>query len=142
MTYCHHCGKSVSNGDKFCPHCGALLQRAEYGDDDSRYEERKGQYEEAEVVDSGKKESSGKWLNSEAKSSLDLVIKVFMLIVTIVTGFAIIPLIWTVPMTMHAFRQADQKQPYGIAFSVCTIIFVSRVAGICMLVRDADTYVE
>ena len=29
--YCHHCGKQVENGNKFCPHCGTLQDR--YSDD-------------------------------------------------------------------------------------------------------------
>ncbi|MBO4737597.1 MAG: hypothetical protein J5627_04105, partial [Bacilli bacterium] len=68
-------------------------------------------------------------------------IKIFMLIPTILLGFAIIPLIWMVPMTMAAWKKADNKEPYGLVLSVCSIIFMGiPVAGVMMIIRDLDTY--
>lgn len=124
--YCHHCGKEVENGNKFCPYCGALQDR--YSEDDSRYEERKDEYEES-------KTSSSK-VAREAQTGLDLAVKIFMVLSTVAFGFAIIPLIWMVPMTIHAFHKADNNEEYGIGFSICSLIFVDVVAGILMIIRD------
>ena len=137
--YCHHCGKEVENGNKFCPYCGALQDR--YSDDD-RYDEREDEYAEAEVVGETKERNGKKRIiNESTKRDLDLLIKVFMLIPTILVGFAIIPLIWMVPMTMAAWKRADSKEPYGLPLSICSIIFMGLpVAGILMIVRDVDTY--
>ena len=123
--YCHHCGKEVENGNKFCPYCGALQDRYS---DDYRYEERKDEYEES-------KTSSSK-VASEAQTGLDLAVKIFMVLSTVAFGFAIIPLIWMVPMTIHAFHKADNNEEYGIGFSICSLIFVDVVAGILMIIRD------
>ena len=120
--YCHHCGKEVENGNKFCPYCGALQDR--YSEDD--------RYEEAEVVDSSKKDK----VASEAQTGLDLAIKIFMVLSTVAFGFALIPLIWMVPMTIHAFHKADNNEEYGIGFSICSLIFVDVIAGILMIIRD------
>ena len=121
--YCHHCGKEVENGNKFCPSCGALQDN--YSDDD--------RYEEAEVVNSSKKDDK---VASEAQTGLDLAIKILMVLSTVAFGFALIPLIWMVPMTMHAFKQAEKNEPYGIGFSICSLIFVNTIAGILMIIRD------
>lgn len=123
--YCHHCGKEVENGNKFCPYCGALQDRYS---DDYRYEERKDEYEES-------KNSSSK-AASEAQTGLDLAVKIFMVLSTVAFGFAVIPLIWMVPMTIHAFHKADNNEEYGIGFSICSLIFVDVVAGILMIIRD------
>ncbi|MCR5514149.1 MAG: zinc ribbon domain-containing protein [Bacilli bacterium] len=123
--YCHHCGKEVENGNKFCPYCGALQDRYS---DDYRYEERKDEYEES-------KTSSSK-VAREAQTGLDLAVKIFMVLSTVAFGFALIPLIWMVPMTIHAFHKADNNEEYGIGFSICSLIFVDVVAGILMIIRD------
>ena len=123
--YCHHCGKEVENGNNFCPYCGAIQDRYS---DDYRYEERKDEYEES-------KNSSSK-AASEAQSGLDLAVKIFMVLSCVAFGFAVIPLIWMVPMTIHAFHKADNNEEYGTAFSVCSLIFVDVVAGILMIIRD------
>jgi len=123
--YCHHCGKEVENGNKFCPYCGALQDQYS---DDYRYEERKDEYEES-------KTSSSK-AASEAQTGLDLAVKIFMVLSCVAFGFALIPLIWMVPMTIHAFHKADNNEEYGIGFSICSLIFVDAVAGILMIIRD------
>ena len=125
IHYCHHCGKEVENGNKFCPYCGALQDRYS---DDYRYEERKDEYEES-------KNSSSKSA-SEAQTGLDLAVKIFMVLSTVAFGFLLFPLIWMVPMTIHAFHKADNNEEYGIGFSVCSLIFVDVVAGILMIIRD------
>lgn len=62
--FCHHCGKEVENGNKFCPSCGALQDR--YSEDDY-YGEREADMEKPKTV---KPEVS-----SEAQTGLDLAIK-------------------------------------------------------------------
>ena len=123
--YCHHCGKEVENGNKFCPSCGALQDR--YSEDDY-YGEREANLEKPKTV---KPEVS-----SEAQTGLDLAVKIFMVLSCVAFGFAIIPLIWMVPMTIHAFHKADNNEEYGIGFSICSLIFVDLVAGILMIIRD------
>ena len=131
--YCHHCGKEVGRGNKFCPHCGVLLQEDEYG-------ERPGEYDD--VVDEPKPAGKKTIINESTKRDLDTVVKILMIVITIITGFAIIPLIWTIPMTMTALDRIKKKEPYGLVLSICTLIFMAVAPGVIMIIRDADTYTD
>ena len=131
--YCHHCGKEVGRGNKFCPHCGVLLQEDEYG-------ERPGEYDD--VVDEPKPAGKKTIINESTKRDLDTVVKILMIVITIITGFAIIPLLWTIPMTMTALDRIKKKEPYGLVLSICTLIFMAVAPGVIMIIRDADTYTD
>ncbi len=66
-------------------------------------------------------------------SVLRTVAKVFMVLACIASAAALLPLIWTIPMTVHYFTACNNNRQVGIAFKVCSLIFVSLVAGILML---------
>lgn len=131
--YCHHCGKEVGSGNKFCPHCGVLLQEDEYG-------ERPGEYDE--VVDEPKPAGKKTIINESTKRDLDTVVKILMIVITVLTGFAIIPLLWTVPMTITACDRIKKKEPYGLVLSICTLLFMAIAPGVIMIIRDSDTYTD
>ncbi|MBR3674943.1 MAG: zinc ribbon domain-containing protein [Bacilli bacterium] len=131
--YCHHCGKEVGRGNKFCPHCGVLLQEDEYG-------ERPGEYDD--VVDEPKPAGKKTIINESTKRDLDTVVKILMIVITVLTGFAIIPLLWTIPMTMTALDRIKKKEPYGLVLSICTLLFMAVAPGVVMIIRDADTYTD
>ncbi len=49
---------------------------------------------------------------------------------------ALIPLVallWVVPMTVYYFKSMKKKEPVGMAFKVCTLIFVNVIPGVLML---------
>ncbi len=67
-------------------------------------------------------------------SALKTIAKVFMIIGCIATaGYLLIPLCWTIPMTVHYFNAVKNNKYVGTGFKVCTLIFVSLIAGIIML---------
>lgn len=45
----------------------------------------------------------------------------------------LIPLAWSIPMTRYYFTATKNKQPVGIGFKVCSLLFVNLIAGILML---------
>lgn len=57
----------------------------------------------------------------------------FMIVSTVIMGFAIIPLAWCIPMTVIAKRKIDNGEEIGVGFKVCTLIFVNLVSGILFL---------
>ena len=61
--------------------------------------------------------------------------KVFMILGTIVMGLTgyLIPLAWCIPMTVVYFKKIKNNQPISTAFKICSLLFVSLVAGILML---------
>ena len=104
---------------KYCSHCGKEIM------------------DEAVICPScGCKVASENTMTTEDKSVIILIIKIFMIIGCIATGWSLIPLLWTVPMTLHAFRKLDAHEPMTTAFKVCTLIFVNLIAGILLLCVD------
>ena len=59
--------------------------------------------------------------------------KVFMVIGCILSGLSLIPLIWTIPMTKKLFKNAEEGVELSTGFKICTLIFVSFIAGILLL---------
>lgn len=47
--------------------------------------------------------------------------------------FGIITLAWTLPMTITYWRKVNNHEPVSTGFKVCTLLFVSKIAGILML---------
>lgn len=74
-------------------------------------------------------------IKSDTESStLKTVSKIFMIIGCVLSAFYfLIPLCWTIPMTIYYCRALKEKRPVGTAFKVCSLLFVSLVSGIIML---------
>ena len=43
---------------------------------------------------------------------------------------------WMIPMTVHYFKSIAKQEPLSLTYKICSLIFVSPVAGILMLVND------
>ena len=108
MKYCAHCGKELLDEAVICPGCGCEVN------------EKKPIIEE------------------DDKKIFALLIKIFMVIGCIAIGWTLIPLIWAIPMTVYAFRKLDAKEPMGIGFKICVLLFVNLIAGILLLCMDID----
>lgn len=104
---------------KYCPKCGAECT------DDANVCTKCGY-----VLNTG--------VTKKYDSTLDLIIKIFMIISCVCWGILLIPLAWCIPMTLNVCKKIKNNQEYGTALSVCTLIFVSTVSGILMLVRDNE----
>lgn len=113
--YCPKCGKEIDDNDNFCPFCGGEVSKKE--------------------VETAKIEKK----NTSEGNALKLVAKIFMLIKTILVGFVfLIPLAWCIPMTVVYWKSVNEKKPVSVGFKVCTLLFVSLVAGILMLCDSED----
>lgn len=55
------------------------------------------------------------------------------LIYLILSFVSLLPLIWVTIMTKHYFKATKNGEPVGVGFKVCTLLFVSLIAGILML---------
>lgn len=53
-------------------------------------------------------------------------------------AFAIIPLAWAIPMTVHSWKIYKGEKPNTTAFGICTLIFVNLIGGILLLVSKKD----
>ncbi|MBQ9266080.1 MAG: zinc-ribbon domain-containing protein [Bacilli bacterium] len=111
--YCSNCGAELHENDSFCASCGAKI------DNNQIY-----------MGDSKKKE--------EGKKTLRTVALVFMIINTVIFGFALIPLAWMIPMCIHVNEKLKTGEEISIGFKICTLLFCSTIAGILLLVDDLN----
>lgn len=75
---------------------------------------------------------------SDGDKTLRLVAFIFMLISLVGTCWLILPLAWMIPMTVISWGIYKGTKPNSTAFAVCTLIFASLVAGICLLVSTKN----
>lgn len=74
-------------------------------------------------------------------NGMETAVKVFMIIGCVASAFLyLIPLAWTIPMTVIIINRLKKHQPIGMAFKVCTLLFCSLVAGILLLCMDTEKY--
>ena len=108
--YCTNCGKQIDDKAVICVKCGCL-------------------------TDNGAAFKPQEQTNQTAKhnESLGLIAKIFMIVSCVITGLYIIPLCWTVPMTVSLCRKLKNKEPISTSFKVCTLIFCNTIAGILLL---------
>ena len=110
MKYCSHCGKEVVDEAVVCPFCGCKVNSS----------------------------NSTKILDDDAKKILAIIVKVFMIIGCIATGWTLIPLIWLIPMTVHVFKKLDNNEPISTGVKVCVLLFCNIIAGIILLCMNSD----
>ena len=120
--YCKYCGAQIDPRAKFCSGCGRPVEEGApmYGGQPAQGAPAYG-WQPAPAV---------------RHSDLDTAIKVFMLLGCILMSLAILPMCWCIPMTVVLFKNMREGRFIGIGFKVCTLLFVSLVAGILLLCRD------
>lgn len=135
MTYyCEHCGYKIQKGQKYCPKCGTKIDRSNYDFVDKDEFESDLEREKSRDRDSQRPRTRE---YEERESDYELIVnvtKAFMIAITVLSGIAVIPLLWTIPMTMHYFKAIDNDEKLSIPFKVCSLIFVGLVPGILMFV--------
>lgn len=106
MKYCTNCGAELADEAVVCVKCGCAAP------------------------------NTSLTVQNRPVSGLRLAAKIFMIISTIVSGFALIPLAWTVPMTVSYSKKIARHERVSTGFKVCTLLFVGLIAGILMLCDD------
>ena len=123
MKKCPVCGCEVPDDAQVCPKCGYELQGAAPA--------------KGEVVSQPSKPAQEN--KKGGISTLKTVALVFMILSCIGGALCfLIPLAWILPMTISYNRKINNHEPVSIGFKVCTLIFVSLIAGILMLVDNED----
>ena len=70
--------------------------------------------------------------------TLRLINFIFCIISLVATCWAVIPLAWMIPMTVHSWGIYKGTKPNTTGFGVCTLIFVTLVGGILLLCSKKD----
>lgn len=141
MKFCRHCGKELIDEAIFCPECGKSV------DEFAPKEEKN----DAPVIASAVADNSPAYTampNLEAQKSnepkqisgLKKAAKALMIVGTIIMSLCcyIIPLAWCLPMTLSYCKKIKNGEPISTKFKVCSLLFVSTVAGILMLCDHDD----
>ena len=68
--------------------------------------------------------------------------KILMVISTVIGGFAILPLAWSIPMTIAYFKKVKEGRKAGLCFKICSLLFVNIFAGVYMLCDDATDLID
>lgn len=108
MKYCVHCGAEIHDEAVVCVKCGCSVEQP--------------------VPTPAKQDGES--------DTLDTVIKVFLIIGCITQGWMLLPLAWCLPITISIFNRMRDQKPIGTGLKVCSLLFVSLVAGICLLCRN------
>ena len=103
MKYCTRCGNELLDDAVICPKCGCAVEGMR----------------NPEAVNN--------------RSGLQTAAKIFMILGCISVGWTLIPLAWCIPMTVSYFGRVKNHEKIGMGFKICTLLFVSVVAGILML---------
>ena len=111
MKYCVHCGNQVHDDAVVCVSCGRSLEQPKPP------------------------------VKDDTGEILQIVVKVFMILGCVASGWLLIPLAWTIPMTISVFKSFREKRPVSIGMKVCTLLFVNLIAGVCLLcMNDGENY--
>ena len=70
--------------------------------------------------------------------TLRLIAFILCIISTVALCWAIIPLAWMIPMTVHCWGIYKRRKENTTVFGVCTLIFVNLIGGILLLVSTRD----
>lgn len=140
MKYCSKCGAELFDEAVICPKCGSDVEN--HNSDQkplTKFCERCGTQINinASICPNCGCETKSK-TSASSNQGLDVAIKVLMILSCIISAFSIIPLAWMIPMTVVACNKMKNKEPIGVGFKVCTLLFVSTIAGILLLVRKED----
>lgn len=71
-------------------------------------------------------------------STMKTLILVFLILGCISGASFLIPLAWCIPITISIKNRMDNGEPISTGLKVCTLIFVSLVAGILLLCLNDD----
>ncbi len=70
--------------------------------------------------------------------TMEIIVKIFLILGCISSGWALIPLLWTIPITVSIFGKLKRREPIGTGLKICTLLFVNLIAGIILLCMDEN----
>ena len=108
MKYCVHCGGEIHQEAVVCVKCGRSVNQSN-------------------TVATNKKTTD---------DTMIVIIKIFLIIGCIAQGWLILPLAWCLPITISIFDCLKNQKPISTGLKVCTLLFVSLIAGVCLLCNN------
>ena len=119
MKYCPNCGQQIEDNAVFCSVCGKAVAPQNAA-------------EVQNPVYNGSAPEPAK------KTTIQIIAEVFMILGIISSCWLLVPLAWTIPMTVAVFRRHKRQEHIGTGLKVCILIFESLIAGILLLCDNND----
>lgn len=66
--------------------------------------------------------------------------KIFMILTCILSGLLILPLAWTIPMTINGCRKIKNGERFTVGYMVCTLLFFSPFSAILLIIDNDLIY--
>lgn len=130
--FCPQCGKENADGAQFCVQCGNALKQA-----DTAPAQPQQQTASAPVPPPAPRQQPT-YPMTKQDETLRLINFILCILSCIAICWAVIPLAWAIPMTVHSWGIYKGTKPNTTAFGVCTLIFVNIIGGILLLVSNKD----
>ncbi len=119
--YCKNCGHQVDDKAVVCIHCGCLTDAGEKLNLSQHFQVPT------------QEEHNQTNMSTSNNNTLGTIAKVFMIISCVFMGLYIIPLFWTIPMTVSLSNKLKNNEPISTGFKVCILLFVNTISGILLL---------
>lgn len=153
MIFCKVCGTQLDDNATVCTCCGSQVTnpaaQQTYTDTQPAYTAPQGGYTAPQggytAPQGGYAAPQGGYAAPQGyapqtvgpkSSGLITATKIFMIIGTVILGITgfLVPLAWCIPMTVIYFKKIERGEPLSVVFKVCSLLFVSLLAGIFMLI--------
>lgn len=109
MKYCVHCGAEIHEGAIICVKCGRSVAPT------------------TPLIPV-----------KQEDDTMSVIVKIFLIFGCIAQGWLLIPLAWCLPITISVFNSFRDRRPISTGMKVCVLLFVSLIAGICLLCMNDD----
>ncbi|MDO4182210.1 MAG: zinc-ribbon domain-containing protein [Coriobacteriia bacterium] len=150
---CPNCTAENLDTDAFCRSCGMPLQSAQPAEEPqatagpAAYQQPAGDpaayqqptYQQAQPTYEYAAAATPAAAASSNQETLRLIAFILNIISTVSMGLLILPLAWTIPMTVHSYGIYKGTKQSTTAFAVCDLIFVNLISGILLLVADSES---
>ncbi len=127
MKYCSHCGAQLTDDSVFCFSCGKAVGEVVN-------QTNEGNVQKPATPNPAQQQ------RTKDNETMKQIISVFLILACVVMGICTfgIGLAWCIPMTISIRDRMRRCVPVGVALKVCTLLFVSTVAGILLLCLDDE----
>ncbi len=150
--FCPHCGKENIDDAQFCVQCGNSLASAAQPSTSQQQtagtpvpppapgQQQQQAYQQPYVSEQPQPvyAQATTYPMTSQDETLRLINFILCILSCIALCWAVIPLAWTIPMTVHSWGIYKGTKPNTTAFGVCTLIFVNVIGGILLLVSNKD----